>query len=124
MPGVPGQNGRRVPERHLEQERYSSAWNTLVVISMNPWVIPGKKVPRSQGHLRVAKYMEGWWLRVWDISQLLGRGEGEFLNPGMRNQESGRARGPSRKPQGSKPLGPEKCHLLKGASGAGGRGEA
>lgn len=87
---------------------------------MNPWVIPGKKVPRSQGHLRVVKYMEGW-----DISQLPGRGEGEFLNPGMQNQESGRARGPSRKPQGSKPLGPEKCHLLKGASGGGGeQGEA
>lgn len=81
MPGVPGQNGRRVPERHLEQERHSSAWNTIV-ISMNPWVIPGK-IPRSQGHLRVVKYMEGWLLRVLDINQLLERGEGEFLNPGM-----------------------------------------
>lgn len=60
-----------------------------------------------------------WLLRVRDISQLLGRGEGEFLNLGMRYQESGHARGPSRKPQGSKLLGPEKRHLLKGASGVG-----
>lgn len=54
-------------------------------------------------------------LRVWDISQLPWKVEGGYLNPGMRNQESGQAGGPFREPRDSKPLGSEKCHLLKEA---------
>lgn len=49
----------------------------------------------------------------WDISQLPWSIEGGCLNPRMRNQESGQAQGPW-EPQSSKPLGSEKCHLLKG----------
>jgi hypothetical protein len=40
----------------------------------------------------------------------------------MRNQESGQARGSFREPQDSKPLGSEKCHLLKEAAGGRERG--
>lgn len=80
---------------------------------MKPWLIPGKEVPVSQGHLQAV--MGG------GVDEGLGHQPasvegGKCLNPGMQNQESGHARGPFREPRGSRPLGCEKCHLFKGAS--------